>query len=305
MENRSRLKRVITHLYKGTLIDRILELWQISLNRRRALWWQKQLGKRESFSFKLQPGLKMILYFDSRLCQEIYCGQFEKAERQFLNLYLKPNDIFVDVGANIGLFTLIASKKVGAKGQIYSFEPCAHTFSRLEENIHLNRLTNVQCYQVALSDVSGSSKMKISLDGYDAWNSFVKPTAGNRFSIETVRTITWDDFMKQRKLEGKVALMKIDVEGWESHVLNGGRLFFSRPDAPVLQIEFNEKATQASGTSCESLYRQLEDFGYRMYIYDEKTNQIIPDPLRKSYPYINLFAIKNIQQVHLRLKKGN
>ena len=248
------------------------------------------------------PALSMMLYFDSRLSQEIYCGSFESGERQFISHYLRPGEIFVDVGANIGMFTLIASQKVGEKGRVYSFEPCSRTYSRLVKNVDLNELNNVECLQIALSDHSGESAMNVSLDGYDAWNSFAPLTAGNSFAREKVCAARWDDFAEEHRLAGRVALMKIDVEGWENHVLTGGREIFSRPDAPVLQIEFTDEAAQSAGTSCESLYRQLESLGYRMFVYEPKTRKLIPDPLRERYPYLNLFAVKQPDEVHARLK---
>jgi hypothetical protein len=147
--------------------------------------------------------------------------------------------------------------------------------------------------------------MNLSLDGYDAWNSIVQPTSGRSFATETVSAVTWDDFSHENNLVGRVNLMKIDVEGWESHVLSGGYETLSRADAPVLQVEFTDQASQSAGTSCQVLYRQLEELGYQMFVYDEKFKRIIQDPVRDSYPYLNLFAIKHPEQINIRLKKRN
>jgi FkbM family methyltransferase len=301
-ENEFRVNRFYRHLSQGTLIERIQDEWRTYVKRRRTIWWQKQIGKREYIAFELQRGLKMQLYFDSRLSREIYCGYFEWEERQFINNFLREGEIFVDVGANIGMFTLIASQKVGEKGQVYSLEPCSKTYSRLVKNVDFNGLKNVQCLQIALADHSGKSAMNVSLDGYDACNSFAQPTAGNSFTHETVCTARWDDFAKEHHLVGRVALMKIDVEGWESHVLTGGKEFFGRKDAPVLQVEFTDEASQSAGSSCQSLYRQLEELGYRMFFYEAKTRKLILDPVRDSYPYLNLFAVKQPEEANLRLK---
>ena len=222
------INRFFMHLHQGTLPERSREEWRAYVKRRRTAWWQQQTSKREYLIFKLQSGLKILLYFDSRLSQEIYCDSFERKERQFLNNFLRQGDIYVDIGANIGLFTLIASHNVGENGQVYSFEPCLKTFQRLVRNVELNRMNNVQCFQIALSDHPGQVEMNVSLDGYDAWNSIAQPTAGNSFTVETVRTVKWDDFAHEHNLMGRVTLMKIDVEGWESHVLSGGHESFSR-----------------------------------------------------------------------------
>lgn len=298
-----RINRFLRHIYQGTLPDRIRDEWRAYVKRRRTAWWRQQTGKREYLTFKPQSGLKMLLYFDSRLSQEIYCGYFERKERQFLNNYLRQGDIYVDIGANIGLFTLIASHRVGKNGQVYSFEPCYKTYSRLEKNIELNQMSNVKINHKALSDHTGQIEMNVSLDGYDAWNSIANPIAGQSFSVEKVSTIRWDDFAHANNLIGRVTLIKIDVEGWESHVLSGGCKTFGRTDAPVLQVEFTDLASQSAGTSCQALYRQLEDFGYRMFIYEEKSKRLIPDPVRTSYPYLNLFAVKNPEEINIKLKK--
>ncbi|RPH52470.1 MAG: FkbM family methyltransferase [Desulfobacteraceae bacterium] len=300
-----RINRFFRHIYQGTLLERIREELRAYVKRRRSAWWQQRIGQKEYLTFKLQSELKMLLYFDSRLSQEIYCGYFEWKERQFLYDFLRDGEIFVDIGANIGLFTLIASHKIGKKGQVYSFEPCSKTYHRLVKNIDLNEMSNTKCFQIALSDHTGQVEMNISLDGYDAWNSIVKPTAGNAFAVETVHAMKWDNFAHEHNLMGRVNLMKIDVEGWESHVLSGGCECFGRKDAPVLQIEFTDEASQSAGTSCQSLYRQLEGLGYSMFIYEAKSKRLIPDPIRNSYPYLNLFAAKYPEKINIKLKKRN
>ena len=77
--------------------------------RGRELRWKLIVGRNGSFVSVLEPGLKIRLYGDSELCHLIYCRYFEAREREFLNRFLRPGDVFVDVGANIGLFTLIAA----------------------------------------------------------------------------------------------------------------------------------------------------------------------------------------------------
>jgi FkbM family methyltransferase len=295
------INRFFLHLYRGSLSRRMNDEWHEYVRRRRTAWWNSHKENEAHFTFQLMKDIKIKLYFDSVLCRLIYCDRFEWRERQFLKNYLKPGDIFVDVGANIGLFTLIASRLVGAGGKVVAFEPSAKTFDRLAGNVELNRMNNVQCFQMALSDRSGRIQMNSSLDGYDAWNSMAPPHAGSAFATETVSAVTWDDFAGEHHLRGCVTMMKIDVEGWENHVLSGGIEAFSRPDAPVLQVEFTDQAAQSAGSSCQALYRQLEALGYQMFLYDEKSRSIFPDPLREEYPYLNLIAAKNPDEINSRL----
>src|SRR5262249_454080 len=150
---------------------------------------------------------------------------------------------------------------VGAAGKVVAFEPTSVTYARLSDNVRLNKFSNVSCINAGLSDRSERAELARSTDGFDAWNSFAKPTMGKSFSKEQVEVVEWDRYAREYDLVGKVTMMKIDVEGWESRVLAGGKEVFTRADAPVLQIEFTDEAANAAGSSCRDLYAMLENFG--------------------------------------------
>ena len=155
---------------------------------------------------------------------------------------------------------------------------------------------------MALSNRAEQIQMHSSLDGYDAWNSMAIPHAGTTFATEMVSAVTWDEFVEKHNLHGRVTMMKIDVEGWETHVLAGGSATLSRKDAPILQVEFTDKAAEATGGICKDLYHQLEKLGYRLFRFNPLSNTILADPLRETYPYVNLIAAKDPDQVNRRLK---
>lgn len=305
----SYLNSNLTYLRDRTLLERLQKRlkrkWYQYVLPKRIPWWESQVGKREAVEIRIQPGVRMRLYFDSDLCRLIYRGSFEYQERQFLNAFLSPGDVFVDVGANIGLFTLTAAKLVKKTGRVYAVEPCFKTYQRLLKNVGLNYLNNVSCHQLALSNKTGQVDMTVSLDGFDAWNSLAQPTAGSSFTVEPITSIRWDDFVREHNLIGCVTMMKIDVEGWETHVLSGGFETLSRTDAPVLQVEFTEKASQSANSCCQKLYYSLEKLGYQMFIYDAESKELVHDPLRESYPYVNLIAAKHPEKVVARLKSGS
>jgi FkbM family methyltransferase len=281
--------------------DRLRFLGQQLNDRWRELRWAALRGGPHTLVVKLQPGLKMRLYGDSELCRLIYCRHFEAKERAFVNRFLRPGDVFVDVGANIGLFTLIAAACVGPTGKVVAFEPTTMTYARLQDNVRLNQFSNVSCIKLALSDRAGQLDLTRSTGGFDAWNSLAEPTKGRTFSGEQVEVAGWDGYAREHGLIGRVTMMKIDVEGWESRVLAGGKEAFARADAPVLQVEFTEESAAAAGTSCSDLYRTLEGFGYRMFVYDPAKRTLVPDSLRDEYPYINLIAAKEPLFVNARV----
>lgn len=297
------LQRGLVHLRNGTLSKCLRMKWQHYIRSKRLAWWESQVNKREYFEMRIQPSLSMRLYFDSRLSWLLYDQDSEWQECKFLDSFLRPGDVFVDVGANIGLFTLIAAHRVGRTGHVHAFEPCSKTYRRLDANVQLNHLTNVSCHQLALSDQITCRPMTVSLDGFDAWNSFGQPTMGSSFVTEPVNCTTWNSFAQKHTLVERVTMMKIDVEGWETRVLLGADETLSRMDAPVLQVEFTEQAARSAGSSCTKLYHLLEDLGYQMFIYDAKSKRLIPDPLRESYPYLNLIAAKRPDQVVARVEK--
>ena len=74
------------------------------------------------------------------------------------------------------------------------------------------------------------------------------------------------------------------------------------PDAPLLQVEFTDDAAKAAGCSCQGLYRILEDSGFRMFTFDAASRAMIRDPIRASYPYVNLYATKDLQSINARLQ---
>lgn len=265
-------------------------------------WWEFHSGRQQSFVTKIHPGIKMRLYFDSQLSKLIHYENFEWQERKFILSFLRKGDIFLDIGANIGLFTIIAGRCVGKTGHVFSFEPHHKTFVRLLDNVVLNRLTSVSCFEEALSDSNAEKDLTVSSDGYDAWNSFGKPTAGSQFAIEKVKCITLDDFVEKYNLFGQITMAKIDVEGWEVNVLRGGYKTLSRNDAPILQVEFTDANAQAAGSSCRKLYDVLEEFGYQMFVYHPQSKKIIHDLLRQDYPYVNLIAVKQSRLSTSRLK---
>jgi FkbM family methyltransferase len=263
------------------------------------------IGLQYDIEIAIDYGIRMRLDPKQRLTSLIWSSDFERTERQFLSDFLKPGDIFVDVGSNNGLFALTAGRLLVGTGQVLAFEPCSEAYQRLSNNVVLNGLENIELHKLALSDCPGEFTMTTSLDGFDAWNSLATPQAGSEFGEETVKCTTWDDFATRNGLAGCIAMMKIDVEGWETRVLSGAAETLSREDAPLLQVEFTERNCLSAKVTCEELYRSLEELGYTMYTYDADSRKLIHDPIRSSYPYCNLFCVKNLEKATARLSNCN
>lgn len=264
--------------------------------------WNNLFLNDRKFTFQLEEDVKINLYKDSILSRLIYDDVFECEEVKFIKSLLKKGDTFIDVGANIGFFTLIASLIVESEGKIYSFEPTPETYRRLVENIEINSFKNIYPQQLALSNGVEKLSFHVSENGYDAWNSFVMLDRHENAKVIEVDTLLLDTFLSEKKIQPEsIKLIKIDVEGWEFNVFRGASNLLQDPNAPVLMVEFTDVNAFAAGYYCGELYDYIEQFGYKWYKYDALNNQLIPDKKRLHYPYENLFAVKNIEKTNKEL----
>lgn len=276
--------------------------WQ---RNRRANVWKSHMKSGTPVIDRLSDGEYIQLYPQDRLSERIFMKQFEQDEQQFIRKFLRTGDNFVDAGANIGLYTIIAAKKLEKNGRVFAFEPSSINFKKLLENVELNRYRNVVCVQAALSHREEQRDFVISLDGFGAHNSLACPTRGNNFGKESVSCIPWEKFSSENGLNGKITLMKIDVEGWELNVLTGGEKIFSQDNAPDVLIEFTEANAQSAGLSCQLLFQKITELGYGIYFIDLKNKRLVHQERWQKLPHVNLFATKREDFVLDRLNFGH
>jgi len=172
--------------------------------------------------FPLPHGGRFLYPLKSQIGKTMFIGGFENAELAFVRHSLKPGAVFIDVGANGGIYTVIAARQVGPTGHVYAFEPGKKELEILRKNIEANGLTNVTVIESAVSRETGTAKLAISTDG--AMNSLAKTQHPDQQieEWETVKTITLDDFALQNSLN-TVDFIKVDVEGAEKLVLDGAK----------------------------------------------------------------------------------
>jgi FkbM family methyltransferase len=154
--------------------------------------------------------------------------RYEPITTDFLIDALKPGDVFVDIGANHGYFTLIAASQVGPSGRVYAFEPNPPVFAQLAAHVRLNGFDDrVRMSDAAQSDSDGEAIFFVSQCRTNSGLSSLAPAAerleGGLLSSDhtvRVRTETFDGWYA-RTSPGRIAVVKIDVEGAEDRVLNG------------------------------------------------------------------------------------
>jgi FkbM family methyltransferase len=297
------LKKFIAHTRAGTLRKRC----ELALEQRREAllerWWAKQALKREYFDHEVESGVLLRLHFDSALARDIYCHNHERAERILLHRFLRPGDTFIDVGANIGLYSVLASRIVGPGGHVFSFEPDPRVYARLLFNLESNGCDNVKTFQLALSNADETRVMQISNAGFDAYNSFGAPVRGEgTFEAHDVTCMRYDSLAKIEPRMARASMIKIDVEGWEAMVLHGAIEQLCRENAPLLQLEFNDQAAKALGLSCKQIYQWLNTLHYSVYTFDHRSAELVPHPLKEHYVYDNVFATKDIASLQQRVR---
>jgi FkbM family methyltransferase len=176
-------------------------------------------------------------------------GVYEPCTAWALQRILRRGDTFIDVGANVGLFTMLASRWVGADGHVVSLEPSRREFARLRHHIDHNALTNVHAFQIAAGSRDGNALLHVADTRHSGLNTiedrFMYTDVPEAYT-EVVPLVRIDDFVLRYGIP-RVDVMKIDVEGAEQQVVAGARDTISR-DRPALILEIAGAASQPDHT---------------------------------------------------------
>ena len=187
-------------------------------------------------------------------------GTYEKGTIQLLQKYLDSGSSFLDIGANIGLMSVIASKHVGETGLVYAVEANPNTVSILQTNIELNGCKNIELLPVALSDERGTALLFENWEVNRGGASLI--SQGSQEKGVEVKMERLDDLFNE---DTKINLVKIDVEGFEPQVLRGGMTWF-RKQLPIFIIEVSEKREKEVGPSPQEVMELVRTIGnYRFY----------------------------------------
>lgn len=267
----------------------------------RSIWWQgyKRLAKRP-ITVRLFETMTLRCYPDSVSASNVmYFGDYyEFDEMLFVRRYLRPGDGFIDGGANIGTYSLLAAKVVGPSGRVEAFEPDPIAALRLRENLALNELSNVRVHEAALSDTPGRFRFA---QGWDVSNRLVSvaETGVQTAEVETVRLDAY--------LEPKIAykMAKFDLEGSELAALRGAQKHLVAANPAVWQLEAMESQLLKQGTSRKEVTSFLRECGYRFALYHARSGRL--RFLEDLSPTLeNFFAIHSSAQemVRERLKSA-
>ena len=184
-----------------------------------------------------------------------------QGEQEILQLFissLRGGDVFYDIGANIGLYSIILAKVVGTSGQVIAFEPGTEADEHLRDNVEANALTNVRCFQRALGDRSGHEKFYKGQGNADS--SLVRPPTGAYMGHEMVDVVEGDRLVESENLPLPSAV-KVDVEGNEYAVLKGLSQTLQQPCCRMISCEVHP-ALLPPDVKLEDVLALLESLGF-------------------------------------------
>lgn len=230
--------------------------------------WFPLVAERASKFVGPPPGVHRVellgctMELDTReyMQRRFYYHCYEAHELAFLERWLRPGDRMIDIGAHVGLFSLVGARLVGASGRVDAFEPVPPTYERLVRNATLNGYSWLHPQRAAVTDHSGSVSLGFPeerLVGYSA-SDF---TIGATLNAVDAPAVTLDEFVND---DIPVRLLKIDAEGSERDILVGAkRLLEQMPPAAIL-LELNHTRLTDHGTSTEEVMSILSDAGYQL-----------------------------------------
>ncbi len=245
------LRFIAAHpLTRDRRIDAVIRLarWQIASRLMRGdIVWEWVNGAR----FFARTG-------ETGLTQNIYTGLQEFSDMAYVLHVMRPEDLFVDIGANVGSYTLLACRAVGASG--YAFEPIPSTYARLFENIRLNHIEGrVTCLNMGIGGAPGTIKFTA---GLDTMNHVLAAGEVDPAAMD-VKVVTLDSVLGN----AEPALIKIDVEGYEMPVLEGASRTLQKKSLHSVIMELNGSGARYSYQESK-IVEMMRDYGFAGYSYE-------------------------------------
>ncbi len=211
--------------------------------------------------------------FSARTPQELRCVEGawfgEKKMLSHVLSRVRAGDVFLDVGSNLGLFTVFAAKAVGPGGKVISFEPEAIAHKRLAENIRLNGLHNVQLFKLALSDSRATRKLILGDPDSVSQSSHLADDDG---PSEAVETAEYDGLVASQSFPIPSAV-KMDIEGHEFAALKGMSATLSHPSCTALFCEVHPYLLPM-GVTAGQVVELIQSCGFDSVRQEERATQV-------------------------------
>lgn len=241
----SRLKEFIGHAYKRVLI-RTHPIWSVLLPR--------------VYRPYSVPGGRIYLdVSESPMMLARALGVYESEKHIAVQKFLPEGGTFLDVGANKGDFSLLAASLVGPCGKVVAFEPVPENSRWICSSIKINGYTNVVVHQIALADYNGQSQLYLGKKS--GWHTLKPGRRGQTEASATVMVRRLDDFLEDMEIDGKVHVLKVDVEGAELDMLKGSRRTLEKNKGIVVLLDVHPQL----GVRVRDVADFLEALGFSLF----------------------------------------
>ena len=236
------------------------------------------------------------MWLDDRDTLELATHEiYEPMETDIFKKQIKPGNTVLDIGANIGYYTLISARLVGPLGRVYAFEPDPANFRLLQKNVEANGYANVVLVNKAVSNKTG--KLRLYLNPANRGDHRVYDSKDGRPSLE-IETVALDRFFKP--LDKKIHFIKMDIQGAEALALEGMKGLVGKNKRIKLVTEFSPASLKLAGSRPESYLKSLKLLGFSLFEISEKKKSIQPvkpaqllkRPWGGSEDYTNLLCVK-------------
>ncbi|MGQ0646093.1 MAG: FkbM family methyltransferase [Gemmatimonadaceae bacterium] len=237
---------------------------------------------RQAFTFTLTApnGAHRLTYLldPAYMSQRFILGElaggrlYEAETSNFIGSLLQPGDTFIDIGAHVGYFSMLASALVGPSGAVFSFEPDTTNYAHLVEHIDANGATNIRPMHMAVGAKPAVAEFFVNTDndgGHALWEVGRHPFNERTRQAPTTRKVfvTSLDHMFSDRDMSRLRAIKIDAEGAEFAILVGARGLLTRHHVPFVIAEVNRFGLESMGASEQHLRGFMSDLGYETYLF--------------------------------------
>lgn len=242
----------------------------------RVIRWEKIRLLGRPVSYVYDDDINVLLYPEDGIARLVYYfGYHEPMEFHFLDKFLSKEMICIDIGSNIGMYSLFMAKRAGL---VIAFEPQISTWQKLNQSISANGIENIININKAISNKNQKIVLKLVDD--DSARAFTV-TAEENDEEDLIEAIKLDDYLEQNPIE-RLDFIKIDTDGSEDQVLKGSELTLKKY-RPVIQVEILEEFSIRH----EIKHFRFEDFfsscSYQLFCINPKTNVLIKGKAWNSY----------------------
>ncbi|MDR0631897.1 MAG: FkbM family methyltransferase [Holosporaceae bacterium] len=235
-------------------------------------WW-KYLRLKKPITMKWIDDLILRIHPGSEVFRSLFVrGIYDPNLVVVIDSLLPQGGVFLDIGANMGYVSLLASRKVGEKGKVFALEPSSRDFRRLVDNVNINGLGNIIFpHRLAASDKNTKMKLLIASEERNFLN-----TSGSEISFkgvekvgtEEVAALPLDAFVENEKIK-RIDVIKLDIEGSELYALKGAKNTIERYH-PAIILGVNHRALKICETDCSELQKSIDEMKYHIYRIAEK-----------------------------------